>query len=861
MENLKTNVLKFLSKWSDIKNLKSIFKADILFPFLSILIFYALWMRTPFFDSYWFILFPVIVLLYYYASLLLWLWFLAFFSLSYSTVNPNSIFIFDSIPYLQGFHFLLCCIFIFGFFYFLRPYIISKPLVTLLRNLGFIPNISPTEREALDSGAVWIEKEFFKGKPSFRTLFNQPFPYLSKEEKEFLDKDTEALCDLCNEWETLSKKKIPDRVLKFIRENRFLGMVIPKKYKGLEFSPAGHAHIIRKIASVDMSSAIFTMVPNSLGPAELLLAYGTQKQKDKFLSRLAEGKDIPCFGLTEPQAGSDANAINSEGILFKGDDGRLKIKLNWNKRWISLSSIASVLGIAFKLKDPENFLGKGEDVGITCALVSDKTPGVKKGLLHDPMGIPFFNAPIQGENVIVDAEETIIGGVSQAGNGWKMLMECLGIGRGISLPALNVGIGKKITYLTGHYARIRNQFGIPIGRFEGVEDPLSRIAGWSYLCEATQNYTLSALNQGLNPPVATAITKYNVTELGRKITIDGMDIMGGAGLTLGPRNNIAIVYKSLPISITVEGANILTRTLIIYGQGALRAHPYAYKEIKALEENNFKDFDQVFWKHLYQIACNTVSASLLYLTRGYLHITFPYVGRGHRYIQKLAFSSALFSWLTNISIFLFGSKLKFKEKLTGRFADMLSYQYIATALLWNWYKKGRPKEEWILVRWGMDYSFNQIQKASEGILLNFDFPVYGLFMKKIMYFLLRINPISAGPADSLSKKISKKLLDDTEFRDNLTDGLYVPKDPEHQFQKLKKAYDLIKNSEQATRKIKNAIKSKKLPKQRVPSLLDKALAENIISKNEYESIKNSGKARWDAIQVDAFTEEEYYRNI
>ena len=842
------------------KSISSFVRADLIFPVLSIVIFCILYIFQPVSNPQWFALIPIFTFFYFYVPILFWLAFLTCWSFLYGQFHYGSFSFFHSLPQIKYLHILLFTGGAFLLFYFLRPYLFSLPLVTLLRKMGFIPNISRTEREALDSGTVWVEKEFFKGKPRFRTLFNQPFPHLSQEEEQFLNQKTTELCDLCDEWETTSKKRIPNRVEDFVKNNHFLGMIIPKKYKGLEFSPNGHAHVIRRIASVDIATGIFVMVPNSLGPGELILSYGTQEQKEKYLTNLAEGKEIPCFGLTEPQAGSDAGSIVSEGILFKGEDGRLKIRLTWNKRWISLSAIASVLGIAFKLKDPDNLLKQGTNLGTTCALVSSSLPGIKRGLFHDPMGIPFYNAPIEGKDVVIDAEQDIIGGLSQIGNGWKMLMECLGIGRGISLPALSVGVGKRMSYLVGHYARIRKQFGVPIGRFEGVEDPLCRIAGITHLMESTQNYTLSALNQGLNPPVATAITKYNVTELGREIAIDGMDVMGGAGLTLGPRNVIATIYKSLPISITVEGANILTRSLIIYGQGALRAHPYAYQEIKALEGNDFKKFDNVFWKHLYQIICNTISLSILSVTRGYSHISFPYLGRGHRYIQKIALTSAIFSWLTNFAIFFFGAKLKIKEKITGRFADMLSFQYIAVALLWNWYKKGRPKDEWILVKWGLDYSFHQIQKSIEGITSNFHFPFIGTLMKTILYFLFRINSLGSPPSDKLSQKIARKLLDDDKFRNELTKGLHIPKDPEHQLQRIKKAYDSVKRSEQIFRKIKNCIKKGELPKKRPRLLFDVALEKGIISKEEYNNVNQSEKDRWDAIQVDSFTEEEYLRN-
>ncbi len=852
-EKLSHNVGIMIKKISP--HLKQLKKPTVYWPLFFLILFTITYPLVPTSLRPWTLALPIISFFYFHASLIFWFLLLFFYSYFYGEFYYDDLIMKYNI-WPEDLKHLWLFVYLSGVyiaFTILRVYFISFFIVKLLRYLGFTPKISQTEREALDAGVVWMEKEYFSGRPSFKTLFSQPFPKLTEDETTFLKNETDLLCNTSSEWEIIKNKTIPDEVEEILKNKKFFGMIIPKKYDGLAFSPLGNSRVIEKISSANLPVAIVTMVPNSLGPAELLLNYGTEEQRSKYLKNLAKGQEIPCFGLTEPQAGSDASSINSDGILFKGEDHRLKIKLNWNKRWITLSSKATLLGIAFKLKDPEHLLSNQEDLGITCALVPADTPGVKRGYHHDPMGIPFYNAPMQGHDVIVDAEETIIGGIKQVGKGWKMLMECLVVGRGISLPSLSAGTSKKVSWVVGHHARVRKQFGLPIGKFEGIEESLARIAGLTYIISANQNYTLSALNQGIHPPIITAITKYNSTEWARQVSLDGMDVMGGAGLTLGPRNMIGNLYKSLPIAITVEGANILTRTLIIYGQGSLRAHPYAYKEIKALEDNNFKSFDKVLWKHLYQIICNSVSMIILSFTRGYFHISLKYLGKEHRYIQKIAWSSALFSWLTNIILFVFGAKLKIKGHLTGRFADLLSYQYTATALIWNWQKKGRNPSEWLIVRWGLDYCFYKIQISLENILHNLNLPI----IKHLLFFLLRINSIGSAPKDKISKQVVESFLEDQEFCQILTENLHIPKDSNHQMQKLKRAYDLVKQSEETIKSIKRAIKKKKLPKKRVKFVMKEALDAGVISQKEFDNLKIAEEARWEAIQVDAFTKEEY----
>ena len=433
------------------------------------------------------------------------------------------------------------------------------------------------------------------------------------------------------------------------------------------------------------------MVPNSLGPAKLLIKYGTPEQKNKYLPRLALAEELPCFGLTEDQAGSDASSIKSEGILFKENDC-LKIRLNWHKRWITLSSKATLIGLAIQLKDPDKLYSNEEDLGITCLLIPGNSPGIQKGLYHDPMSIPIYNAPISGKDVVVLAEEAIIGGLKNAGKGWKMFIESLSVGRGISLPALSVGFAKKISWLTGTHSLIRKQFGLSIGKFEGVKEALAPIAGFTHLMSATQALTLSGINQGIHSPVVTALTKYNLTETTQKVVKKGMDIMGGAGLSLGPKNKIASLYMALPLSITVEGANILTRTFITYGQGLIKTHPYIYNIITALEKNSLQSFHFNLWNFFYQFVCNFIRGIFLSATRAWPYICSKPFSKIHRYLQKIVWISSLFSFLSDLNLIAFGSRLKTKGQLTGRFADLLSYQYIALALIWHWQQTGSSQK-------------------------------------------------------------------------------------------------------------------------------------------------------------------------
>lgn len=737
----------------------------------------------------------------------------------------------------------------------IRASLVSSVALWFMKKMQLIPQISETERVALEAGVVWMEAELFSGKPNFKRMLNQPEAKLSPEEQSFLDNETEELCKMIDDWKLWKTRQMPPQVFEFIKKKGFLGLIIPREYGGLGFSHSAHSAIIQKVSSRSIGAVIYVMVPNSLGPAELINHYGTDAQKKKYLPRLAKGEEIPCFGLTEPTAGSDAGSILSEGVLFKGDDGQIYVKLNWNKRWITLAAISTLIGLAFRLRDPKNLLGKGEDLGITCALIPSNLPGVVIGKRHDPLGIPFHNCPTQGHDVVVKAEEAIIGGLSGAGRGWTMLMECLGTGRGISLPGQSAGGTKLVSRVCSAHAVIRKQFGTSISRFEGVEEPLARIAGVTYLVEAFRRYVLSALDQKISPPVVTAIAKYNTTELARHTVNDGMDILGGAGISMGSRNTIGVQYMGTPIGITVEGANILTRTLMIFGQGALRCHPYAFKEVDAVEKNDLKAFDENFWGHISHIIRNLFRCVVLSWTRARF-VSSPISGPGRRYIQKLAWVSASFAIMADLSMGLLGGKLKIKEKLTGRFADIFSWMLIATAVIKRYEDEGRKKEDKIFLDFSMAMAFQKIQDAFDGIFANFDVPGLHWFFKGPVRWWSRLNFVGLAPTDRLTHRVAEALCYNDEQRERLTKGMFIATDPMEAVGRLEKAYKMIRQAEAIERKVRKAVHQKTLQK-KSKTLLEDAVKANVITRDEFNMINEAEKLRIDAIQVDDFTESEY----
>lgn len=740
----------------------------------------------------------------------------------------------------------------------LRRNMISLVVLKLFQALHLAPKISDTERTALEAGNVWAEAELFSGKPNFKKLMAEKYPQLTPEEQAFLDGPVEEICAATDDWQTWKQKDLSPQVWELLKKHRIFGMIIPKEYGGLGFSAMAHSEVIAKMTSRCMPLAVTAMVPNSLGPAELIMHYGTEEQKKYYLPRLATGEEIPCFALTEPTAGSDAGSITANGVVFKGQDGKLYLKLNWNKRYITLAAVATLLGLAFKLRDPENLLGlnKGEDLGITCAMIPSSTPGVVLGLRHDPLGVPFYNCPTLGHDVVVSID-AIFGGAAGAGRGWQMLMECLAAGRGISLPAQSTGGGKLELRAVSAYATIRKQFGVSIGKFEGVMEPMARVAGLMYLLESARRYTLGALDSGSKPPVVTAMMKYNATEIGRKMVNDTMDIMGGAAISRGPRNLIASIYIGSPIAITVEGANILTRTLIVFGQGALRAHPYAYQELAAVASNNLKKFDFYFWGHVRHVMRNMFRSMLLSLTRGRLLVCVPGDRYTKRYYRKLGWASATFAWMADLAMASLGGSLKFREKITGRFADILSYMYFATAILRRYEAENRRKEDVPFVRWSLQYCFYQIQQSFDQILHNLSVPLVSFVFKGPVSWWSRLNAIGSWPCDRLEVKVAELAQIPGEQRDRFTQNIYIPKDPDSQLVKLDKAMVMAYQVADIEKKIKQAVRSKQLEKQEQSLLVQQAVSKGIITVEESQVLVKFQEVVYDAVQVDSFGLEEY----
>lgn len=739
----------------------------------------------------------------------------------------------------------------------IRTVVVSNFVMKIMKKLGVVPNISDTERAALDAGVVWAEAELFSGKPNFKRLMNEVYPDLSADEKAFMDGPVEELCKKLNDWEVVKNRAMSKDVWDYLKKEKFLGMIIPKEYGGLGISALGHGAVIEKISGRSLTAGVTVMVPNSLGPAELLLHYGTKEQKDYYLPRLATGEEIPCFALTEPTAGSDAGAMTSHGELFKGEDGKLYIKLNWNKRYITLAAISTILGLAFKLRDPQNLLGKGEDIGITCALVPSDTPGVVIGRRHDPLNTPFYNCPTQGKDVVISVDQ-VIGGVDNVGKGWGMLMESLAAGRGISLVSQSSG-GLKLCYRgVAGYAAVRKQFGMSVGKFEGIAEPMSYIGAFTYVSEALRKYTAGAIDQGIKPPVVTAMAKYNSTEMMRKAVNHGMDIIGGAGISRGPRNFLASGYTAIPIGITVEGANILTRTLIVFGQGALRAHPFAYKEVSAIEAGDVKAFDSAFWGHIGHIVRNMSRALVLSLSRGYLASS-PVSGPTARYYRKLSWASATFAFMSDIAMGSLGGQLKVKERITGRFADILSWLYMLTAVLRRYEAEGRRKEDLPFVKMSMQYGLSQIQHSFDGIFENLPVPGLSWLFRGPIKFWSGMNKLSRDVEDSVSNQVAKMMQQDSEQRERMTENLFVSDDFNDGLGKVDQTFKAVKAIEPVEKKLKSAVRARKIPRRlKGIALAQAGLDASIIDQSEFEQVKKAEEMRLDCVQVDDFGPEDYF---
>jgi len=736
----------------------------------------------------------------------------------------------------------------------IRQKILTPFIIFLIRNLGLLPKISQTEKIALTSGTTWVDGELFSGNPDFKKIMEMSYPKLTQEEQNFIDNEVEELCKICVDYQVQILRDLPEEVWQYLRDKKFFGMIIPKTFGGLGFSAFAHSCIIEKLASRSVPLAITAMVPNSLGPAELLLHYGTKSQQDFYLPRLADGRELPCFALTEPMAGSDATSIQSNGVIFKNENGEIKIRLNWNKRYITLGAYATVIGVAFQLRDPDKILSENSDIGITCALIANTTAGVVQGRRHDPLATPFVNSPLNGIDVIIGLD-SIIGEKDGLGKGWKMLMECLSAGRGISLPSTSSGGSKLAIRVTTAYSMVREQFGTSIAKFEGIEEVLARIASRTYALDAMRSFTAGSVDSGAKPAVISAIAKYHSTEIFRQNINDAMDICAGGAIIRGPRNILANAYFSTPISITVEGSNIMTRSLIHFGQGAIMSHPYAYKEIIALENNDTKAFDEAFFSHIKHLFNNLSRSILLSLTRGYL-ISPNKHDLISKYQRKISWCSATFALLADIAMARFGGNLKRKEKNNGRFGDALSAMYFATCILRKFKENGAPKSEEAIVEHALKEQFCKAQYAIEGLYQNLFTGFFGIFFKPFALFA-RFNAFACPANDSLGHKVVKSITKNGEERESLTKGIFVSKDKNDNLGRLENAMLLQENCEEIIHKIKVAIKENKLPKKSLRDNQNEALEKYIISADEKKQLNDMFEACYDAILVDEYTLEEY----
>ena len=731
-----------------------------------------------------------------------------------------------------------------------------KLLMQTIKARGLLPKVSDTERAALEAGTVWIDGEFFSGNPNFDRLLAEPYPGLSEHERSLAEGPTEEVCRRVDSWQLSVTRELPRDVLQYLREQGFFGFNVPAEYGGTPLGALAKSVIMGKLGPAAGAVAMVVVIPNSLGPAELLAHYGTPAQKDKYLRRLASGELVPCFGLTEPGAGSDAASIQAEALVFKDDDGQIKLKLNFRKRYITLAPMADLASVAVQLHDPEDLLGKGPRPGITCVLIEKGTPGFECGDHHDPVA-PFPNGPLVGHDVVVPVEN-IIGGAEGAGRGWRMLMETLSGGRAISLPAAAVGAAKHAAAAVGPYSAVREQFGIGIGQMEGVQAKVARLAALSYSLEAARTYGCAAIDRGERPPVISAIMKYRCTELGRELVNDGMDVMAGAAIVRGPNNVLADSYATMPVGITVEGANILTRTLIVFGQGAVRCHPYALTAMAAIQEDDAERLRGALLGWAGHFGATFGRSVLRGLSRGWAAGS-PVAGPTAVYYRRLAWASSRFALLTDLALLAIGGRLKAAGNLSGRFADVLSWLFMASATLRRYEAEGRRPEDLVLVQWSLEYMLEQIQQGFEGIYGNFPVPVLGALLRGPGRLWLRLNPLGGGVPDRLNAAAAATIQRPGEQYDRLMEHVHLPAAGEPGLGRLLRAWRLLAEAEPVLTRIRSAQKAQQLPRGRPQELLEPALAAGVIDQAQAELLRQAEAARQAAVEVDQFSPAEYTR--
>jgi acyl-CoA dehydrogenase len=738
-----------------------------------------------------------------------------------------------------------------------RQQLISTPFLRQFRRM--LPEISETEQVALDAGTVGWEGELFAGKPDWKILKKQPYLALTVEEQAFIDGPVEELCHMLNPWEiTHNDADLNPETWEFLKRNRFFGLIIPKEYGGLGFSAMAHRAVLQKLSSVCAVAASTVAVPNSLGPGELLLHYGTEEQKNHFLPRLARGEEIPCFGLTGPTAGSDATSIPDHGFVCKGKyKGKevLGIRMNFDKRYITLAPVATIIGIAFRMYDPEGLLGEKEDMGISLALIPRGTKGMEIGRRHMPLNLPFQNGPILGKDVFVPLE-SLIGGIEMAGQGWRMLVECLSVGRAISLPSTSTGGAKVGALATGAYSRIRRQFNMPIGRFEGIEAALARIASNAYATSALSRMTATAVDLGEKPAVPSAIAKYHTTEMARELIRDAMDVHGGKGVIMGPRNYLGRGWEGVPVSITVEGANIMTRNLMIFGQGAIRCHPYVLKEMEAARIDNpgkrIDLFDHLLFSHVGYSIRNAVRTLVLGMSFGKFAMV-PHDRKTAKYYKKLSRYSAALSFVSDISMLTLGGKLKQKEHISARLGDVLSHLYICSAMLKRYESEGRPVADQAILAWAFHSSIYKTQRALRLVVDNFP--------NRYMRFMLRFVVFPFGrrekaPGDRLTHRVAQLLMVPSDTRDRLTHGVFMSETSNHPVCFMERALPQVIHAEPLERRLLKALKHGEISGITWDDQVKDALDKSILSKEEVDILVRVRELVAEIIAVDDFDVEE-----
>lgn len=732
-----------------------------------------------------------------------------------------------------------------------RSMLISKIFHALKQKM---PPISATEREAIESGHTWWERELFLGIPNWEKLSQLPTPKLTEEEIYFLENQVETLCKQLNDWEIVQAGDLPQSVWDYLKRERFFGLVSPKEYGGLGFSATAHSTIVGKISARSSSAAVTVMVPNSLGPAELIIHYGTDAQKNYYLPRLAKGEEIPCFALTGLEAGSDAGSITDTGEVCYGDyQGKsvLGLKLNFAKRYITLAPVATLVGVAVHVYDPNHLLGDKTDCGITLCLLSSKEPGMTIGLRHNPLYMAFMNGPIYGKDVFIPLDQ-IIGGQERIGQGWRMLMESLSIGRSISLPALSAASTKLVYLLTGGYSKARRQFGLSISQFEGVAEKLSQMAGMMYLAESTRLLTTSAVDQGIRPGIASAITKYHLTEISRTCIQHAMDVHGGHGIQVGPRNSLAHAHISIPVSITVEGANILTRNLMIYGQGVIRCHPFLLQEIQLLNaaSPDFERFDKLLMEHVSSVIRHVFQASFHGLTGGYFvqikKQKYPAIKRAY---QQLSRMSLTFSVLTNMALLVLGGNLKRRERISSRLGDILSHLYMASASLKYFQDAGERPDHLPSIQWCLAYCLHHCQEACDELFNNFPSRILGKILSWVCFPWGRL---ANKPQFNSEDQLLENMLTTSAFREEMTRHIFVGENKQDTLVKIQTFMKHATVHEAILKRLMKAQREGKIPEGDILSILDQALEGKWISEDEKMQFEITEKLRRDIMQVDEF---------